>query len=161
MEVLIEEAAKKAAVAWVRVDGEPAFLVWTAWLNGALYVVTGDGEQGAPGLATAGTSEVSLRGDHGGRIVTWQATVSVVDPAGEDWPAVAPQLAAKRLNGTGTTDEVVARWASTAVLLRLEPVGTTEPLPSGSLAEPPRPTPAVRLPRKPFRLHRVRKHKKP
>jgi len=158
MEALIEEAAKKAAVAWVRVDAGPAVLVWTTWIDGALYVVTGDGEQAAPGLAAAGTGEISLRGDHGGRIVTWQAAVSVVDPGGEAWATVAPQLAAKRLNGTGTAEEMVARWAATCVLLRLTPVGTTEALPSGSLAEPPRPTPAARLPRKPFRLHRVRRN---
>jgi hypothetical protein len=158
MDVLIEEAAKKAAVAWVRVDGGPALLVWTAWIDGALYVVTGDGEQAVPGLATAGTSEVSLRGDHGGLIITWEATVTVVDPAGETWATVAPQLAAKRLNGTGTTDEVVARWAASCVLLRLAPYGTTVALPSESrAAPPPRPTPAVRLHRKPFRLHRVRR----
>src|SRR4051794_4498121 len=102
MDVLVEEAAKKAAVAWVRVDGGPALLVWTAWIDGALYVVTGDGEQAGPGLAPAATAEVSLRGDHGGRIVTWSATVSVVDPAGEQWTSVAPALAGKRLNGAGT-----------------------------------------------------------
>src|SRR5438876_3765352 len=104
MEVLIEEAAKKAAVAWVRVDGGPALLVWTTWIDGALYVVTGDGEQAVPGLATVATAEVSLRGDHGGRIVTWTATVSVVGPASEEWTTVAPQLGGKRLNGAGSTE---------------------------------------------------------
>jgi hypothetical protein len=157
MEALIEEAAKKAAVAWVRVGDGPAFLVWTAWIGDALYVVSGAGEQATPGLAEAGNAEVSLRGDHGGRIVTWPASVTVLDPAGEDWTTAAPTLAAKRLNGVGNAEEMTARWAATCLLMRLEPAGEPEPLPDGSLAEPPRPTPATRLPRRPFRLHRVRR----
>jgi hypothetical protein len=41
---LIEEAAKKAAVAWLRTsDDGPEFLVWTTWLDGALLVVSGPG----------------------------------------------------------------------------------------------------------------------
>jgi hypothetical protein len=151
---LIEEAAKKAAVAWLAVPGAgPAFLVWTTWIDGALLVVGGPGEQETPGLEHAETVEVSLRGDHGGRIVGWSARVSTVDAGSE----LLPQLAAKRLNANGTTDEVVRRWSESNAVYRLDPVGGTEPLPDGSLAEPPRPTPATRLPRRPFRLHRVRK----
>jgi hypothetical protein len=44
------------------------------------------------------------------------------------------------------------------VVTKLTP--TEEPLaerPHGSLAAPPRPSPAVRVTRKPFRLHRVKK----
>jgi hypothetical protein len=158
VDALIEEAAKKAAVAWLAAPGAgPAYLVWTAWLDGALLVVSGPGEQATPGLAEGATVEVSLRGDHGGRIVTWLARVSAVDPAS----ALLAQLAAKRLNAAGTTEEVVRRWGEANTVFRLDPAGGTEPLPDGSLAEPPRPTPATRLPRRPFRLHRVRKGRRP
>ena len=40
----------------------PTYLVWTAWLDGALLVVGGPGEQQTPGLEPGGTVEVSLRG---------------------------------------------------------------------------------------------------
>jgi hypothetical protein len=155
---LIEEAAKKAAAAWLTVDEAPAYLVWTLWLDGALYVVSGPGEQAAPGLAEAGRVAVSLRGDHGGRIVTFPAAVSTVDPNGPEWAEIVPQLAGKRLNAAGTIDEVVRRWATTATVSRLSPAGDPEARPDASLAEAPRPTPATRLPRRPFRLHRVRRH---
>ena len=153
-EMLIEEAAKKAAVAWLTVPGAgSAYLVWTTWLDGALLIVSGPGEQQTPGLERAEALEVSLRGDHGGRIVDWPARVSTVNPTSD----LLPQLAAKRLNGAGTTDEVVRRWGASNVVYRLDPDGGTEPLPDGSLAEAARPSPATRLPRKPFKLHRVRK----
>jgi len=155
---LIEEAAKKAAIAWLSVPGVGTdYLVWTTWLDGALYVVSGPEEQAAPGLAEAGRVDVSLRGDHGGRIVTWVADVSTVDPGGPEWTEVAPQLAGKRLNAPGTTDETVQRWAAANVLSKLTPAGQTQPLPDTSLAAAPRPSPATRLPKRPFRLHRVRK----
>jgi hypothetical protein len=157
---LIEEAAKKAAVAWLSVPGGgPDYLVWTIWIDGAFFVVSGPEEQAAPGLAEAGRVEVSLRGDHGGRIVTCPADVSTVEPAGPEWTAIAPQLAGKRLNAPGTTDETVQRWARANVISKLTPAGELEPLPSSSLAAAPRPTPATRLPKRPFRLHRVRKPK--
>src|SRR5689334_22998054 len=89
---LVEEAMKKAAVAWLAVDGRPAYAVWCLWLDGALYVVSGSGEQPAPGLAEARAATVSARGDHGGRIVSWPAEVFPVEPGGETWAAVAPQL---------------------------------------------------------------------
>src|ERR687883_42394 len=95
---IVEEAMKKAAVAWISVGDAPATAVWGLWLDGALYVVSGPGEQPAPGLASGGSPVlVSARGDHGGRIVTWPATVSRVSPDSDEWRTVAPQLAAKRL----------------------------------------------------------------
>lgn len=157
---LVEEAMKKAAVAWLSVGGD-TFAVWCLWLDGALYVVSGAGEQGAPGLAGASAAAVTARGDHGGRIVTWPASVSRVAPGDEAWPSVAPALAAKRLNATGTAEETVARWARQCVLSRLVPAGEpTEAgatLPDASLAAPPRPSPAARPARRPFRLDRPRR----
>src|SRR4051812_9692872 len=149
MQPLVDEAMKKAAVAWLTVPGAgPAYPVWCLWIDGALYVVSGDGEQAAPGLAGSAEATVTARGDHGGRIVTWPAAVSRLEPAGDDWEALATQLAGKRLNATGTTEQTVARWATGCVVSRLtpaaDPVEAGDTLPDGSLAAAPRPTPAAR-----------------
>jgi hypothetical protein len=161
---LVDEAMKKAAVTWLTVpDAGPAYLVWCVWITGALYVVSGPGEQKAPGLAESPTATVTARGDHGGRIVSWPATVSTLEPGTEEWETVAPQLAGKRLNAAGTTEKTVARWAAECVVSRLTPVGApTEAgpsLPDESLAAPPPPSPAARTTKRPFRLHRVRRRR--
>jgi hypothetical protein len=121
MQALVEEAMRKAAVAWLDVPGRPPYLVWCLWVDGSLYVVSGPDEQPAPGLAEAvSVVRVSARGDHGGRIVTWPARVSRVRPDSEEWDTVVPQLAAKRLNGPPARD-LVERWTGTAVVSRLTP----------------------------------------
>jgi hypothetical protein len=152
---LVDEAGKKAAIAWL--DGRA---VWCAWFDDALFVVSGPGEQDLGELSDGVV--VTLRGDHGGRIVSWPAAVTRVTPGSEEWEKVAPQLAGKRLNASGGTDEVVARWAATCALYALRPgdgpVVSGADLPAGSLAEPPRPTSAARPAKRPFRLHRVRRH---
>ncbi|WP_341718892.1 hypothetical protein QQG74_03700 [Micromonospora sp. FIMYZ51] len=158
---LVDEAMKKASVAWVAVAGGPSFALWCVPLENALFVVTGPGEQAAPGLADADEAQVTLRGDHGGRIVTWPARVSRVVPGTEEWETLAPLVGAKRLNAPGPTADLLARWAADGcALLRLAPAGAPlhgAELPDGSLAEPPRPAPVVRPTRRPFRLHRVRR----
>ncbi|MFY1574279.1 hypothetical protein ACN26Z_05245 [Verrucosispora sp. WMMD703] len=158
---LVDEAMKKASVAWVAVAGRPPVALWCVPLEAALFVVSGPGEQAAPGLAEADEAQVTMRGDHGGRIVTWPARVSRLTPGTEQWDTLAPLVGAKRLNAPGPTSELVARWAADGcALVRLAPVGQPThggELPAGSLAEPPRPTPAVRATRRPFRLHRVRR----
>jgi hypothetical protein len=162
---IVEEAAKKAAIAWLAVPGGgAAYPVWCLWAGGALHVVSGAGEQGAPGLAEATTVQVTLRGDHGGRVVTWPATVTRLTPDMETWAEVVPQLAGKRLNAPGTAEETAQRWAAECVVSRLTPADSPKEagstLPDGSHAAPPRPTPATRRPRRPFRLHRVRGSKR-
>lgn len=158
---LVDEAMKKAAVAWVAVGDRAAVALWCAPLDGVLYVVTGPGEQSAPGLPEAVTAAVTLRGDHGGQVVTWPAEVTRVDPGSEQWAAVAPLVAAKRLNAPGSTADLVSRWATECALHQLAPAGAPlaagATLPDGALAAPPRETPAARPARKPFRLHRVRR----
>ena len=159
---LIDEAIKKAAVAWVSIDDDQAWALWCMPLDGSLVVVCGPGEQDAPGLAQAMTATVRLRGDTGGLIVAFEAAVQRLDPSGEDWATVAPQLATKRLNASGTAQDLTARWAeSGCAVLRLTPteaeaVGAPR-LPDASGAAPPRDTPARVPTRRPFRLHRVRR----
>ncbi|MFI5840702.1 hypothetical protein ACIA8K_13430 [Catenuloplanes sp. NPDC051500] len=158
---LVDEALKRASLAWVSVGGRPASAVWCLAVDGVLHVVTGPGEQTAPGLADAAGARVTLRGDHGGAIVEWEAAVSRLSPADEQWETIATQLAGKRLNAPGTAADVVARWAAECVISRLTPVSgealTGSTLPAGSQAAPPRESPAARPARKPFRLHRVRR----
>jgi hypothetical protein len=159
---VVDEAIKKAAIAWVSVGDGPAIGLWCMPLDGALIMVSGPGEQAAPGLADAERATVSLRGDHGGRIVTWVATVQRILPGTEDWDTIAPQLAGKRLNAPGTAEALVARWAAGGcAVVRLspadEPEQTGAALPDTSLAEPPRESPARVPVRRPFKLHRVRK----
>lgn len=159
---VIAEAMKRASVAWVAVGDGPAYALWCLPLDDALYVISGPGEQSAPGLADAATATVTLRGDHGGRIVTWPTTVTRVDPGTDEWETIAPQVAMKRLNAPGSPVELVERWAADGCALnRLAPAGPPlaagDSLPDDAQAEPPRPTPAARPTRRPFRLHRVRR----
>ncbi|GAB2610433.1 hypothetical protein Aab01nite_24680 [Paractinoplanes abujensis] len=160
---VLDEALKKAALAWVAVGDGPALALWVLPLDGTLIVVSGPGEQFAPGLAEATRATVRLRGDNGGLIVITEAAVSRIAPGSDEWTEVAPQLAAKRLNATGTADEVAARWAATGcAVVRLTPVAEQPvverpDLPASSGAAEPRDSPArVETPR-PFRLHRVKR----
>jgi hypothetical protein len=162
MHPLVEEAMKKAAVAWLTVPGGGRpYPVWCLWLDGALYVVSGPAEQPAPGLAGASAVDVAVRGDHGGHIVTWPATVVRVDPQGEAWSRVVPQLAGKRLNAPGTIEDTGWRWARECVVSRLipaaDPIAAGSTLPDDSGAAVPPPTPASRRTATPFKLHRVRR----
>jgi hypothetical protein len=129
---LVAEATKKAAVVWLSIDGTPAYIVWCVPIADALYVVAGPGEQTAPGLADATVVDVTARGDHGGSIATWSATVQRVDPGSDDWQTVALTVAGKRLNATGSADNLVAKWARDDVLVRLVPDEASNPDEAGS-----------------------------
>jgi hypothetical protein len=159
---VLEEAIKKAAIAWVSVGDGPAYALWCMPAENSIVVVSGPGEQFAPGLAEARQATVRLRGDHGGLILVADATVTRLTPGTDEWTELAPQLAAKRLNTSGTADDLVSRWAeSGCALVRITPaaesaVGAPN-LPADSSAEPPRETPARVETKRPFRLHRVRK----
>ncbi|MBB5870497.1 hypothetical protein F4553_003876 [Allocatelliglobosispora scoriae] len=164
-DVLVEEAAKKAAIAWVGIGDGTAYAVWVMPLEGRLHLVTGPGEQSLPGLAEAAadnaTATVTLRGDHGGRVVTYPATITQLRPGSEEWERVAVQLAGKRLNAPGTAEALAARWAEQCLVVSLSPVPGAATagaaLPDASEATAPRPSTATTVTRKPFRLHRVRK----
>ena len=160
---VLEEALKKAALAWISVGDGPALGLWCMPLAGSLIVVTGPGEQFAPGLAEASRAAVRLRGDNGGLIVVCEMAVAGIAPGTDEWAEVAPQLAQKRLNASGSADEVVARWAeSGCAVVRLTPSEQDAPvtapdLPADSGATAPRETPARVETTRPFRLHRVRR----
>lgn len=97
---LIVAAARKAGVLWVAAPGHDPVPAWQVWRDGASYVLTGPGEQALPGLADAAECELTARSaDTGGRIATWRATITVVEPESEEWQQVRPALAAARLNG--------------------------------------------------------------
>ncbi|BET47827.1 hypothetical protein RGQ21_28090 [Kitasatospora aureofaciens] len=143
-QALVEEATKKSGLIWVKGAGAPARALWHVWHEGAACVVgDGPGEQPLPGLSDGGAAEVTVRSkDKGGRLVSWTARVVELPSGSEAWQAAVGDLKGKRLNapdGEAMTD----RWARECRVLRLEPTGTTAPLPDASLAEAPLPSPAT------------------
>lgn len=143
-QALVEEATKKSGLVWVQGPDGPARALWHVWHEGAACLVgDGPGEQPLPGLADGTEAQVTVRSkDKGGRLVSWRARVTELAPGSEAWDAAVAELKGKRLNapdGEAMTD----RWARECRVLRLEPTGTTAPLPDDSLSEPPLPTPAI------------------
>lgn len=141
---LVEEATKKSGLVWV--NGRA---VWHAWIDGAMYVLTGGPvEQPAPpGLADGAVASVTVRSkDKGGRLVGWQGRAAVVTPDSEPWRAAVAELRTKRLN-SADADTVTERWARECTLFRLTPEGPPAEhpgaMPTASGAAPPLPTPAT------------------
>lgn len=155
---LVAEAMRKAAIVWVEPPGHPVTAAWLVWHDDAAYLVSGGGEQPVPGLADATSCTVTVRGDSGGRIVTWPAAVTRVEPGGDVWTTVVPLLVGKRLNLVGP-DVAPDRWAREATVTRLVPAGDPEDLPSTSGAAAPRPTPATTPVHVPRTLHRRRRRR--
>ncbi|MFI8238323.1 hypothetical protein ACIF83_13830 [Streptomyces sp. NPDC085866] len=142
---LIEEAGKKSGLIWVRgADAPAARALWHVWHEGAVCLVgDGPGEQPLPGLTDGGSAEVTVRSkDKGGRLVSWPATVSELASGSPEWEAAVAELKGKRLNAPDG-EEMPGRWARECRVLRLVPAGASVPLPDGSLAERPLPTPAT------------------
>ncbi|MBB4700997.1 hypothetical protein BJ982_002541 [Sphaerisporangium siamense] len=119
---LIEEAAKKSSVLWISLPAGDR-LAWHVWHDGALYVVTGGGEQALPGLVDAARVTVTLRSkDNGARLVAFEARVRVVDqssPSEGDAGAIAA-LAKERLNAPDAAG-LASRWAAGSSVVRLAP----------------------------------------
>ncbi|MFH8800063.1 hypothetical protein ACH4F6_10780 [Streptomyces sp. NPDC017936] len=144
-QALVEEATKKSGLIWVKAAGQPAArALWHVWHDGAACLVgDGPGEQPLPGLADGAPAEVTVRSkDKGGRLVSWTARVVQVAPGTEAWEAAVAELKGKRLNAPDG-EAMTGRWAAECRVLRLEPTGRTLPLPEGSLAEAPVPSPAT------------------
>ncbi|MFK0114459.1 hypothetical protein [Streptomyces sp. NPDC090994] len=143
-QALVEEATKKSGLIWVAGPGSPARALWHVWHEGAACVVgDGPGEQPLPSLTDGATAEVTVRSkDKGGRLVAWTARVAELAAGSEAWQGAVDELKGKRLNAPDA-ETMPQRWARECRVLRLEPTGTTTPLPDGSLAEAPLPTPAT------------------
>jgi hypothetical protein len=126
---LVEEAAKRSALVWVRGPAGRVRPLWHVWHDGAVWLVGGPGEQPLDGLGLAdgGTATVSCRSkDKGGRLVVWPARVSEPPPGSEEWAAAVAELATKRLNAPDAA-ALPRRWAAGCRVLRLAPAGP--PLP--------------------------------
>ncbi|MFD7455167.1 hypothetical protein [Kitasatospora sp. NPDC059827] len=147
-QALLEEAAKKSGLLWVRADGEAqARPLWHAWHDGAVVVVGGGGEQPLHGLTPGARAVITVRSkDKGGRLTGWAAEVVELAPNGEAWLGAVEELKGKRLNAPDT-DTITERWARECRVLRLRPAGalTERPgaMPDGSHAAEPMPTPAT------------------
>ncbi|MFE6196402.1 hypothetical protein [Streptomyces sp. NPDC057838] len=143
-QALVEEATKKSGLIWVQGPEGPARALWHVWHEGAACLVgDGPGEQPLPGLTDGAEARVTVRSkDKGGRLVSWSARVVQLTPGSRAWEAAAGELKGKRLNAPDG-EAITGRWARECRVLRLEPTGATAPLPDGSLAEAPLPTPAT------------------
>lgn len=159
---VLAEVARRTKVCWVRVPASgPARGLWHVWASDACLVVVGGGEQAHPELEAAPAGSLvhvtMASKDSGGRLVTWVGRVEPVTPEDSEWAPVTAALAAERLNATDG-DAAPQRWAATSRVLRLVPTGelveAPGTLPSGSLAAPPVPSPAVTRGRLPFVLGR-------
>jgi|SRR5437868_12798028 len=142
---LVEEAGKKSGLLWLDLPGLPQpRAAWHVWHDGSAYVLTGgDGEQPMPGLPEADRVTVILRSkDKGGRLVSFIAACTQVEPGSELWAAVAPQLAKDRLNAT-SHEEQVDRWATESWIIRLTPVEAAAQAPDDYATTRPVPTPAT------------------
>ena len=149
---LVAEASRKTALLWLRLPGNAASrAAWHVWHDDAAYVVhavdAASDEQQLPGLDDADSVEVTVRSkDTGGRVVVWTARPVVVAPEDEGWEAAAQALAGERLNA-GNAETLTQRWAQSARIVRLEPVGGAVEAPgrmsTSPHAAPPQPTPAT------------------
>ncbi|MEV7754775.1 hypothetical protein ACFYMX_13975 [Streptomyces griseofuscus] len=142
---LIEEAAKKSGLLWVRgAQASAAHAVWHVWHEGAVCLVgDGPGEQPLTGLADGGTAEVTVRSkDKGGRLVSFTAAVREQAPGTAQWEAAVAELKGKRLNAPDA-EVMTDRWARECRVLRLVPTGAVAALPEGDLARRPVPTPVT------------------
>lgn len=145
---LLEEAAKKSGLLWVQPKGQPhSRALWHAWYDGAVVVVGDGGEQPLHGLTAGSAATVTVRSkDKWGRLTSWPATVSELEPQSEAWLGAVEELKGKRLNAPDT-DTIGDRWARECRVLRLAPAGplSEQPgnMPEDSHAARPMETPAT------------------
>jgi hypothetical protein len=131
---LVAELGKKTGVSWLTYAGgydqvRATHAAWHAWVEtdegGALYVVSGGGEQPLPGIEQARRVEVTMRSkENGGRLLTWVADASRVTPDDPAWGTVTAALVAGRLN-LDDLSTAADEWARSSVVTRLAPTGET------------------------------------
>jgi hypothetical protein len=133
---LVDEATKRSGLVWVRPAGpsQHAHAVWHLWQDGAAYVLTGGLEQPLPALGERAFVTVKSK-DKGSRLVTWVASVSVVEPGTEAWQGVVPNLLGKRLN-LPDGEAAALRWQTECVLYRLTPTGDVTETPDEPSTHP-------------------------
>lgn len=128
-EALVHEAMKGSALSWITVPGSRARPAWHVWHDGAAYVLHARDdrlaqahEQPVPGLGTASTVAVTVRGHAWGRVVTWSAAVSHPAPGSAAWEAALSLLRGARLNEPDPPG-VPERWAQSCQIAVLHPTG--------------------------------------
>lgn len=157
---LVEEAAKKSGLLWVRRGDGRDRALWHAWVDGAVVLVCDGGEQPLPSELEDGAEVVvTLRSkDKWGRLVAFPARVETLAPRGDAWNAAVEELKSKRLNALDH-EGVTERWAALSRVLRLAPQGpsvehpgampdaahTAVPAPTGATTRQPIPKALPRL----------------
>jgi hypothetical protein len=117
---LVAELGRRTDVCWVR-SGDRTQLVWHAWVDDALAVVSGGGEQPFPEVPEGGRVEVVMRSkDSGGAVLTWSGRVDVVHPDDDAWDSTVRALLARRQN-LPDPSEAPRSWAHRSVVRRLVP----------------------------------------
>ncbi|MEY9963237.1 hypothetical protein ABIA33_001270 [Streptacidiphilus sp. MAP12-16] len=144
---LVEEAAKKSGLLWVRIADASDRALWQVWHDGAVLVVGEGAEQPLHGLADGQTTVLTARSkDKWGRLVAWPVRVEELAPGSEAWTAAVAELKAKRLNSPDH-ETVTERWARESRVLRLVPTGGSvqnpDAMPDASHAAAPLPTVAT------------------
>lgn len=156
-DALLAEAATKSGLVWLRpAAASRPWPAWHIWLDGAVLVVSGPGEQDLPELG--GDVEMMLRSkDSGARILTLSARAERVAPDDDGWASAAAALAGSRLNSSRLPAELAAHWREVgATITRLVPAGEPKEQPGSystdSGAAPVPPTPATTSGWRPFHL---------
>jgi hypothetical protein len=128
---LVAEAARKSRICWLSYEhagtAHTERLVWHAWYDDALVVLSGDAGQVLDGIGEVDRAEVTLRAKDGGtRLVTWTGEVTRVDPVSEEWEGHAGALLGVRLN-LADPQEALERWRTDATVVRISPVPAPDP----------------------------------
>lgn len=152
---LIDESMRKAGVVWLSygADTRPRS-AWHVWHDGADYIVSGGIEQPLPGIEDADVVRVTVPSkDTRARLLTWVARRTTLDPASDDWAAIANTLSAARLNTIDRPTQL-DRWRAECTISRLEPTGEVLDTPDSPSSEShraaPADTPATTLGRQPL-----------
>lgn len=114
-ERLVSEALAKSGLLWVSSPAGSA-PVWHVAEGTHAYVVSGPDEQFSPehdGRAHVVTRSKESRA----RLLSFDADVTALDPAGEEWASAAASLAGSRLNAPA--GDTVARWREHNRIVRI------------------------------------------